>query len=141
MPSITYDDLEAALTWVSGSMQSDNAAYISKVTGRIFYASTSYDSDPELPSDCENEALYWSVPHKNELNLGRALAFRFVDERMPDQRDRVQDLFRKSGAYERYKDLLIRAYMLDEWFVYERQAIERTLTEWAKEQGIAIVPM
>jgi hypothetical protein len=74
--SVRFDDLEAALLWVSSAAPSENAAYISHATGQIFYKSSTYDTEDELPDDVDDNSLYWSVPHKNELDLGRDLAGR-----------------------------------------------------------------
>jgi hypothetical protein len=51
VPTITYDDLEAALHWVSAAAPFENAAYISKATGKVFYSSSDRDIDDELPDD------------------------------------------------------------------------------------------
>jgi hypothetical protein len=138
MPSISYDDLETAFNWVSGSVQFDNSAYISKTTGEIFQASQTYDSDENLPEDCEDESLYWSVPNKNELDLGRDLVFQFVDEFLPEQYDAVQAIFHKRGAYGRFKDLLLRQGKLEEWFDYESTNTKKALLAWAQEQGVEV---
>jgi Uncharacterised protein family (UPF0158) len=138
MTTISLSDLESAFDWVSASAPSDNAAYISKATGEIFYSSETNDVPEEVPDDCEDGDLYWSVPHKNALDLSRALIDQFVSERMPDQYAMVREIFQRRGAYGRYKDLLSRSGKLDEWFAYEQSATRVALLAWAKEQGIEI---
>ncbi|TAG24704.1 MAG: hypothetical protein EAZ37_15370 [Burkholderiales bacterium] len=138
MPSISYDDLETAFNCVCGSVQFDNSAYISKTTGEIFHASQTYDSDENLPEDCEDESLYWSVPHKNELDLGRDLVLQFVDGFLPEQYDAVQAIFHKRGAYGRFKDLLLHQGKLEEWFEYESTHTKKTLLAWAQEHQIDV---
>ena len=138
MLAIPFDDLESALHWVSASVQFDNAAYISKATGRIFYSSTMNDVDDELPEDYEDVTLYWSVPHKNELDLGRTLAYQFIDERLPEQFNTVQEIFHRRGAYGRFKDLLLRKGQLDAWFEFETAATQAALLAWAETQGMSV---
>jgi Uncharacterised protein family (UPF0158) len=138
MTTISLVDLESAFDWVSASAPSDNAAYISKATGEIFYSSEMNDVPDEVPEDCDDNDLYWSVPHKNALDLGRALIDQFVSGRLPDQLATVRDLFQRRGAYGRYKDLLSRNGKLDEWFAYEQSATRVALLAWAKEQRIEI---
>jgi len=47
-----------------------------------------------------------AVPHKNDLDLGRSLALRFVDQQLPDRSAAVRAIFQQRGAYARFKDLL-----------------------------------
>jgi hypothetical protein len=138
MTTIPLADLESAFDWVSASAPFDNAAYISKATGEIFYASETNDVPEEVPEDCDDDGLYWSVPHKNQLDLGRALIEQFVSERLPDQYATVREIFQRRGAYGRYKDLLSRSGKLDEWYAYEQSATRAALLAWAKEHGIEI---
>jgi hypothetical protein len=138
--AVTFYDLEAALYWVSAGAPSENAAYISKETGQVFYASSVHDTEDELPEDVDDASLYWSVPHKNELDLGRDLVFRFVDEHLCAEYRTVQSYFHHRGAYSRFKDLLSRLGELDRWHEFERTATELALREWASENGLAIEP-
>jgi hypothetical protein len=138
VPTILYDDLEAALQWVSSSAPFENAAYISKTTGKVFYSSSSGDIEDELPDDYEDAALYWTVPHKNDLDLGSRLAHRFTDERLPEHRREVHDIFRHRGAYSKFKALLQRLRILDAWFEFEREETESALLAWAEEEGMSV---
>lgn len=140
MVTVSFDDLESAFLWVSGTAQYDNAAYISKATGQVFLDSASHETEDELPEDYEDALLYWTVPHKNELNLGRSLAFEFVEERLPDQLKNVQRIFHERGAYRRFKDLLDRKCLLDDWYDFERVATEAALLAWAKREGMNVTP-
>lgn len=140
MPIITYDDLEAALHWVSSSAPFENAAYISKATGKVFYSSSSGDIEEELPDDYEDAGLYWTVPHKNDLDLGSRLAHRFADERLPEHRREVHEIFRHRGAYSKFKALLQRLRVLDAWFEYERAETEAALLGWATEECMPVEP-
>ena len=137
-PSVSLDDLESALQWVSAAGPFENAAYISKTTGQIFYSSSTQDTADELPDDVDDATLFCSVPHKNDLDLGRALAYRYVEARMPQEYRTVQEIFHRRGAYARYKDLLQRSGHLESWYEYERSAIESALLVWAESCGLRV---
>jgi len=78
------------------------------------------------------------VPHKYDLDLGNALVFDFVDEFMPDDYGMVRNMFRRRGAYSRFKDFLERRDMLDAWYEYENARTEKALREWCEEVGIEL---
>ena len=137
-PSVAYDDLESALSWVSSAEPFENNAFISRATGEVFYASSTYEAEDELPEDIDDAALYWSVPHKNDLDLGRNLALQFAAEFLPDHERQVQDYFRRRGAYSRFKDLLERTRRLEQWYQYEREATKVALLAWAAEEGLQV---
>jgi hypothetical protein len=61
------------------------------------------DELDEAAVDCEAMV---AIPHKNDLDLGQSLVFEFVASTLPDEYDRVRDIFRHRGAYGRFKDLL-----------------------------------
>jgi hypothetical protein len=137
--SITFDDLESALLWVSSAAPSESSAFISRTTGEVFYDSCMYDTEDELPEDIEDATLYCSVPHKNDLDLGRNLVFRFIFEYLPEQEHRVKDYFRHRGAYARFKDLLERTGYLEQWYQYEQKATKTALLAWAAEEGLNVI--
>ena len=87
-PSVTFDDLESALLWVSSAGPFENSALISKATGEVFYSSITHETEDELPEDIDDASLYWSVPHKNDLDLGSNLALHFAAEYMPNEERR-----------------------------------------------------
>ena len=140
MPSIPLDDLESAFEWVSASAPFMNSAFISKTTGQVFYASSAHEMDEPLPEDYEDASLYWSVPHRNDLDLGRTLVFEFVEERLADQLGAVEGYFRRRGAYGRFKDLLERKGLLEAWYEHEREATVSALLAWAAEEGMTVKP-
>ena len=138
MPTIAYDDLEAALEWVSGSEAFGNAAYISKATGHVYYASSGVDVPEELPDDCDDPALYWSVPDTRALDLGSRLVHQFAEQHLPEHQHEVRDIFRRKGAYGRFKALLERLGALDAWHEFERSETASALLAWAQEEGMSV---
>jgi len=134
--AITYDEIENAFIFVSMDRQYMHNAYLCKETGRIFYTSEMGDSD-ELPEDID-DPKYISIPHKNELDLGKNLVIEFASEFLPKELDRVFSIFRRRGAYSRYKELLSEKGMLDKWYKFEDERQKEALKEWCAENDIKI---
>jgi hypothetical protein len=74
--AILFDDIENAFLFVSMDQKFMHNAYLCKETGQIFYTSELGDSD-ELPEDIDDTEKYITIPHKNDLELGKALVFEF----------------------------------------------------------------
>ena len=136
---VSISDLLAALEWVSASAALENSAYVSRSTWQTYLTSLGIDVGEELPDDIEDGSEYVAIPHKNELNLGRALAIRFAEENLADSADEVHAFFNRRGAYGRFKDLLERKGCLEGWYEYEMKAVKDALREWCRENGIAVV--
>jgi hypothetical protein len=134
--AITYDEIENAFIFVSMDRKYMHNAYLCKETGRIFYTSEMGDSD-ELPEDID-EPKYISIPHKNELDLGKNLVIEFVSEFLPEELDRVYSIFRHRGVYSRYKELLSQKGLLDKWHKFEDERQKAALKEWCAENDIKI---
>ena len=92
----------------------------------------------EVPADIDEGDLYVAIPHKNDLGLGRDLALRFAEERLPESYALVEGYFHKKGAYGRFKDLLSRKGQLEAWYEYEQLENERALRAWADENGLIV---
>ena len=137
-PPVSFDDLESALHWVSSAGPFENSAFISKETGQVFFSSITYDTEDELPDDIEDASIYVAVPHKNDLDLGRDLPLRFVEDTMPHDLVAVEGYFHRRGAYARFKDLLEGRGFLDDWYEYERSATRNALLTWAKENELVV---
>jgi len=135
--AISFSDIEDAFFFVSMDQMFMHNAYLCKETGQIFNASEMGDSD-ELPEDIDDPEKYISIPHKNELDLGKALVIEFTSEYLPEELDRVYSIFRSKGAYSRYKDLLERNGALDDWYKFENERQKVALKEWCRENNIEI---
>jgi hypothetical protein len=134
---ISFDDIENAFFFVSLDQQYINNAYLCKETGQIFYTSEIGDSD-ELPEDIDDPEKYITIPHKNDLELGKTLVIEFTSKYLSEELDRVLSIFRSRGAYARYKDLLERKGFLDEWYKFENDRQKVALKEWSRENSIEI---
>ncbi len=135
--AISFEVIVDAFMFVSMEQQYIHNAYLCKETGQTFYTSEIGDSD-ELPEDLDEPDKYVAIPHKNELDLGRDLVFQFTAEYLPEELDRVFSMFRKKGAYSRYKDLLERKGSLQKWYQYEEDRQKAALREWCAENDIDI---
>ncbi|MBP8800401.1 MAG: hypothetical protein KBI41_02605 [Kiritimatiellae bacterium] len=132
----TYDDLESAFYFVSCNFEDTNRAVYDKVTDQFFYASDDID---EIPEEADGKPeRYVDVPNKNDLDLGRSLVFRFVRATIPDAVDAAYNIFRRAGAYSRFKYFLEERGLLQQWYDYENAVQREALQEWCEENGIKL---
>ncbi len=136
--AIPFNVIEDAFFFVSAAQPYEHNAYLCKQTGQVFYTSEMGDSDA-LPEDLDESDKYVAIPHKNNLNLGRTLVFEFVEEYLPAELDKVLAIFRKRGAYSRYKDLLERKGFLQKWYQYEEDRQKAGLRDWCAENNIELL--
>jgi len=134
---ISFDDIENAFFFVSMDQQLMNNTYLCRETGELFYSSEMGDSD-ELPEDIDDPEKYIAIPHKNELDLGKALVLEFTSRYLPEELDEVSSIFRRKGAYSRYKDLLERKGALEDWYQFEDERRDSALREWCRENHIEL---
>ena len=139
MVVIRFDELSEAFDFVGSAPEGENEAYISLETGRIYWISELSPPDVDIPDDLETSEKYLVVPHRADLELGKNLALRFAGERLPEYYGQVEALFRRRGAYRRFKDLLESKEVLEQWYAYENEATERALKEWCSENGIELI--
>ncbi len=132
-----YSNIEDAFLFVSMVPPEEHNAYLDKKTGELYYVSELGDSD-ELPDDWEDNENLISIPHKNDLDLGRNLVFDFISASLPDEFNRVGGIFSKKGAYTRFKDLLESKGKLEAWYEFESKATEVALRDWCKENDISL---
>jgi len=135
MVNVNYEDLREAFDFVSFGGGDEHLAYVSLDTGAIYWILE--DSDEELPSDIETSDRYVTVPHKNDLDLGRNLALRFASaELSPARYEDICEAFHRRGAYARFKDILARENRLEDWYRFEEEATEKALKEWCESVGL-----
>ena len=136
---VKHSDLVEALEWVSSGLPFENAAYISRETGEVYWASDPDDLDIVLPEDIEDSTRYIAVPHKNDLDLGRGLVTRFVEAQCPDLYETIRGYFRERGAYARFKELLERKGLLEAWYRHEASETEQALRDWVAENDFQLL--
>ena len=139
MVTIKYDDLSLAFHFVSSAGPTEHRAFVALDTGQIHWASElgGFDEE-ELPEDLDTSDRYLEIPHKYDLDLGRALVLRFAEQRLPTQRERIADIFRGRGAYGRFKDLLDREGCLEQWYAFENEATDEALRAWCRVHDIQL---
>jgi hypothetical protein len=135
---IKYADIENAFTFVSIGETYLNSAYLCRETGQIFYTNEMGDSD-ELPDDIYENEQYIEIPHKNELDLGKALVLDFTSTHIQDDIANVKTIFRRKGAYAKFKQLLEDRGLLEEWYSFEEERQDKVLRNWCKENKISIL--
>ena len=137
-PIVDRSDLADAFEWVSASVAFENAAYVCRATGRIYWVGEGVEEPDGLPEDIEDGSQYICVPHKQDLGLGKALALDFTDEYMKSHAGEVHKIFSRAGAYGRFKSLLERQGVLEHWYRFESSAVESALEKWASENGFSV---
>jgi hypothetical protein len=134
---IKFGDIQDAFFFVSSAAYGMNSALLHKDTGQILYRSEMGDID-----EIGDEDLDWDtwieIPHKNDLDLGQRLVFEFIETHLPDEYQRVQQIFRRPGAYGRLKGFLESKGLLESWHTFESQREEQALRQWCEVNEIEL---
>ena len=132
-----YEDIEFLFEYVGSVGRFERSAYLNRRTGESYLTSELGDSD-ELPDDFDESDDYLGIPHRNDLDLGQRLVFEFVEQRLPFAIEQVHGSFQRAGAYGRFRDLLERNGLLDEWHKYEADRARAGTLEWCKKNHIEL---
>jgi hypothetical protein len=133
-------ELVDACEFVSASIFDEHQAYICRRTGRFVYVAEGVDveEDTAVPDD-PDPADYLPVPHRRDLHLGKRLALSFVAEELPGSLDQAREIFRRKGAYGRFKQLLRAKGALEKWYALDARATETALAEWCEDVGVTLI--
>ena len=104
---IKFEDLELAYESSSMCFSDENAAYLCKKTGIIYYDSGA--SKDALPEDIDTNSSCIRLPNKWDMDLGKLLVFSFIEEFMPSHMQEIYKTFRRKGSYSSYK-LFLNTY-------------------------------
>jgi hypothetical protein len=137
MAQFSYDDIESAFEYVSAAGYGLNSAYLDVKTEKIFYRSELMGTGEPDEEDTGTDPLL-AVPHKNDLGLGQSLVFEFVEDNLPDAYDEVRHMFRKRGAYSRYKELLSARGILEAWHRFEQDRTQKVLRSWCEQNEVPL---
>ena len=137
--SVRFEELSDAFQFVSAGHNEENKAYLCKESGKIYCQSDFVPDMDELPGDIEDEVKYLRIPDQRSLDLGKSLALDFAREFLPDDFDAVRDIFRKRGAYGKFKLLMVRRGVLDRWYDFQAKAEAQALREWCEDNEIEVV--
>jgi hypothetical protein len=132
-----FEDIEMAYDFVSSSLYGDHSAVLRKDSGKILWQSESGDMDESSEEDWESYDSV-EIPHKNDLNLGKRLVFDFVLTNLPNDFNHVRQIFRRRGAYGRFKEFVESKGLLQSWYDFEAEQKERALRQWCEDNGIEL---
>ena len=136
--AIDFKEIEAAYFFVSSAPGYEHQAFLDRETGKIYWQSETVEDFDELPEDIEDDK-YIAIPHKKELGLGKSLVLDFAYKYLPDEAEEIEAIFRRKGAYARFKALLERRGALKKWYEFEARAEDEALRLWCEENGIGPV--
>lgn len=142
-PTVQLDALTDALLFID-DLSSDAEAWVCRETGAVHIRPGLLAADmlgpdaKDLPEDLDSSDRYLSLPNSRDLDLGRPLVFRFVEEVLPEDERLVHDMFHKKGAYRRWRELLERRNVLQRWYDFQRDATEAALRAWCEENGLRL---
>ena len=139
MVTVKFSDLLDGFEFANFGNSLEIGAFISLDRGTVHLTSSEVKLNEEVPEDLEISDRYIAIPHKNDLDLGRALALLFIEEALPDDYDTAVSYFRNRGAYSRFKGLLEARGIINQWYEFERNAIESALREWCREHDIQLI--
>lgn len=138
MIPISFSDLRLAFEFVSFAGLGEHQAFLDRRSGEFHYHSElAGDVEEGLPDDIDDER-YIEIPHKHELDLGKALVQNFVRRFLPEDEDEVRQMFRRKGAYGRFKTLLERCGALERWHDFQNEAEEAALRAWCADNEIEL---
>jgi hypothetical protein len=140
MPTVSLDELQGAVDWVSSSGM-DDEAYVCRQTGKIYWLSGEagvLDEEDEIRNDVDDVAKYALVPDRQELDLASGLVFRFAAQFLAEQYDEVRNTFRHKGAYGRFKEILHRQDSLEKWYAFSEEKTIKALECWCESEGLGI---
>ncbi|WP_313026137.1 hypothetical protein [Pseudomonas lopnurensis] len=138
-PKLTFAELEDAYRWADAG-DPGFAAWICRTTGKVYLQDESGATDmgEPLPEAIDDEARYVQVPDARDPDLGTALVFDFAARHMPGDYDDVRQIFRKRGAYGRFRSLVERNGQLQAWYDFQEEATAKALRDWAAENGLEV---
>jgi hypothetical protein len=134
---MAYDTIDDAFHYISDAPPGQRQAVVHRTTGQVFLASFAAGFD-ERPTGAENDPAYVNVPHRQELDPGKALAVEFVRSHCPAEMARVEALFARAGGFRNFKDLLRRRQLLECWLVFEERRVATLLRQWCMAQALPL---
>jgi hypothetical protein len=137
--AVRFQEILDAVEAVSSGHLGENSAYLCKQSGQIYWQFGNDDASEELPDDIDDGEKYVQIPDKRELDLGKPLALAFAGEFMPEDFDKVRQIFSRRGAYARFNDLLDHRRMRQQWFNYRDKAEIEAVRAWCVDNSIEVV--
>ena len=139
--TIKFEKVREAFLFGSPVLNEAVDVYLSRQTGELIYGpeiSLRDGEEHELSNDIDDEEKYVTVPSQRGLGLGKPLALKFAEEFLPNDLWKVRDIFSRSGAFPRFRDLLESRDAVQQWRDFEERATDQALREWCAENKIAL---
>jgi hypothetical protein len=67
------------------------------------------------------------------------LCLRFIRQELTDSYAEAKNIFRGTGAYRRFKQMLQSEGLLQKWYKFEQESVEQALREWCEENGLRVI--
>lgn len=138
MTTVSFTELLDAFQFTGFGTSGENAAYVCSETRAVYVTSSEVEMEEDLPEDLETSNRYLLLPSNVDLRLGRDLALRFTEQAMPDAYDHVADIFRRKGAFGRFRQLLEHCDVLERWYRFEESETESALRRWCEENDLQV---
>ena len=135
---VKLDDLEMAFEFVSSGEPMEYEAYLSLETGVIHYHSEYGEIEDPLPDDVDDEDKYVIIPQKRYFGLGKRLALSYTEQFLPKHLDNVLLMFKRSGAFPQFKQLLEAHDKTNHWRLFESEAMTLAIRQWCEDNEITI---
>lgn len=137
---IPFEAIRDAFELANAGGPSEITVYACRETGKTYIENEFGDEIEEepLPDDIGDSEKYIALPDKRDLDLGKRRVMRFAGEHLPDDLDKVNEIFHRRGAYARFKDLLEHRNGLKHWYEYEEQATIEALREWCADNNLLL---
>ena len=135
---VSLKDIREAFEFVGAGGGGEHQAFLCKQSGKLYCHSDLCDDLDILPDDIDDSEKFLQIPDKRELDLGKPLALEFARQFLPGDFDNVRQFFSGRGAYARFKNLLDRRGVLDQWYDFEAEAEERALRMWCDLNSIEV---
>jgi len=136
--TVSLKDIREAFEFVCAGGGGEHQAFLCKQSGKLYCHSDLCDDLDILPDDIDDSEKFLQIPDKRELDLGKPLALDFARQFLPGDFDNVRQFFSGRGAYARFKNLLDRRGVLDQWYDFEAEAEERALRMWCDLNSIEV---
>jgi len=135
MPS--YSEIEDAILFADAAFRMGGAFY-DPARDAVYLQGSELDEDREkIPADMD-----WSscipIPGEKQLDLGRALVERYVQETRPADVGLVRSFFRRRGAYRRFRLWVEEIGLAEHWQVYRSRAERATILAWCADHSIPL---
>lgn len=136
--TVNADEFEDAVLTVSDPDTADEA-WVCLDTGEVLVRSEAIDEElAPLPDDIETSDRYVPVPRVGNLALGLELVFDFADAALPDDAERVRDMFKRAGGYREFSELVEQQGLSGHWHVFREAQTRAVLGAWCEQHGLQL---